>query len=535
MLAAGAVFLVAWCWKLWQPPMAVVGTGNGDVSVGTQTDRSVNPTKSAAAEVGGATTQTLLDREDASSVEGILELVLVQGTGSARASVARVHGKMLAELQFRLSPYPMARVPESSDVLSCEVDTRTTFAVPEGAWTWLRVLTEAGRVMFEAVPPFRGHRVLEVDLMRRPMVFLRVVDAGHLRARAGAVVKVLHSDPWGGDGGVSGAARSVQCDARGEAVLVDLPRGRHLFLAGDATPGEGAPSTASLLWSGEDHGSDALVVLAEPAPRQEFVVTALVERGPLSSPSPKLVLRCIDEPQQPAVPQVGTLRTGPQAVTFRCPKGVYEMDVLPLGSCHIDGDREVEVGDREGTATVVISAQQPRTHVTFRGIGSEDYPVRVSLQKCDRMRNDDPELEFVGPLHWGIGGALIPALKEKVLVLVLGRSRSFVSACPVSLAGEEVEVEVRPATCLRVDWALEPPPAGDSPVLFVEQGAQSWGRMFERRTVLTPAGLRPALVATVVVPAGPALLQVMRNNDCVWTDPVVLGGRFLGLQAAARQ
>lgn len=486
-------------------------------SVVDHSQPSVLPERDAAPERSGPTSE-----------QALLRIVLDGGPAPGRARIAWVTGPRLGELEYQLVPEDVPGLREPPGVVSLDVAGQCEVPVPPGSWTWVRVASSDRRVLFEAVPPFEGSRELRVDLRRPPLIHVRVLDASYVRARPRAEVRVLRSEWTNARQPELALVRTVMCDGSGEANIGGIPSGRILLLTRGAQPGDREPSTAVISWRAEadSQASDVVVSLVETAPRRQVRICAHVGAGLAASPTPKLFLRRIDLIGGELIPQREVLRVGVQDVVFDAPEGTYQLEALPIGTCRLEGSCRLDVGAMGIECTVAVTPVPASTQVTLLGMGP-DEPWRVAVQPVDGLRMDDPERLFFGPLHWGAGGATVPPIAELVWVQALGRSRSFVSKSPVVLSGPRVAVEMETATCLRVDWAGDLHDGSTAPMLVAKVGSLECVRPFQRDLVLAPAGKRPGLVASLVLPAGRTELQAWVGGTQVWSKDVALSGRLV--------
>ncbi len=523
-VSAVLALLVTWFWGTWYLP-GQAGP-DGDVGRNTGIPEAGSPPATPFEVVAAR-----LQRDAPPAVLGTLHVLVRNGADAGTGRISLVHGPRLTTLQRALAPFADQREAEPGTVHSNGPVERLDASVPVSHWTWIRVSTTEGLVLFESAAPFSGERTVEIDLARPPAIHLTVLGACHVESRPYAIARVMHLELAAPPQVAPRFLRSVRCDALGMAVLRDLPAGRLLFAAGDAGQHEGAPCVATLLWGGLETKSDTLVVIAERPPLFDVIVTVNVDGDELSSPRPKLYLRRHDDLQQLPVTMQGVLRTGLQEVTFRCPAGAYEANVLPIGACAFDGPRRIDVVESGPAGSLSVAAMPSETRFRLKGPRSRDYPLRVSAHVASGMRDDNPML-FLGPLSWGAEGAWVPVQETELWLSARGRYGPFLSRTPVRWLPGEASVEMVDATCVRLTWGSGMPEGGWPLVMLVQEGEHEWMRPFQRQVVETRAGRVPALAAEVVVPRGNARLSVYVGARAVWQRDVTLAGRCMEWTAA---
>jgi hypothetical protein len=404
-------------------------------------------------------------------------------------------------------------------------------------WTWLRFRADNGASTFERVPPLRADARQILELPPRPRMHVLVLASDWQTPRADARVVFHHTDLAPGSSYPT-LTTEHRTDPAGVLVLDDLPKGRLVVATDGADPIEPPPATATVMW-GYTEG-DVGVVLVQAEPRFQLTLHVFLANGAATSPSavrPKIFLTSVDDAAARHIPQQGVLAAGAQEVEFRVPPGRYQVGVLPGGEVNVLDGAIVEVTAPSANASVSLVPNPSRTTLHLRGPGLSDPPLRVNLEPSNGLRHDDPDLMFVGPVHWQSAEASIPQCNEPCWVTCLGRQRAFISASPLLLNSPRIDAEMVPATCVSVSWIQGAPGGQTLPHLIVtgrEETGQDWeaARPFERVAMACPGGRTPALLARIVVPFGRLRLEALAGTRTVWTRECTADSRQLTLEVS---
>jgi len=126
--------------------------------------------------------------------------------------------------------------------------------------------------------------------------------------------------------------------------------------------------------------------------------------------------------------------------------------------------------------------------------------------------DDEFALMFCGPYKWHLDKQ-ITALPDLVCDLVVtGRTGFWLSKGPTSLAGARIQVNLQPATQIRVTWKHFPRGESTEALLHVRTRGSEFFRVMSRRFAPDGGRMDPAFVATVIVPRGPVAIEC-QNKD----------------------
>ncbi len=344
------------------------------------------------------------------------------------------------------------------------------------------------------VAPFSGRVDIEVPLAaERTALHVQVLDhelqgpVGRTRVIVEQVGQLASVD-----------RREAETDADGYALFLGCS-GELSVRTEHAAPIDASPWRRVVQVAPRCEAAETFLTIAKPLPRRTVSLDITVQglgEGLLGGP--RLFARDLSRGE--LIPIRQHLRMGVQRLEVQLLDGDYDFDAVPLG--------QVQVATPEGTLTVGpgtasrvklhVSSNEARTMTVLRGVDADEFPLRVTLRSLDNCPAVGQELLAVGPTAWHLAAQNLPSVPRPHQVVVFSRRRALVSRSAVALQGASIEVDLIPATAVRVHWAG----ATTSPVLTV--AALAGSLVVPLRADIVRAGARDevAWVAQVVVPCG---------------------------------
>ncbi|MCB9868457.1 MAG: hypothetical protein H6837_01290 [Planctomycetes bacterium] len=434
-------------------------------------------------------------------------LVLTVRDAAGKPASGLVSWRATPEPDLSGDALPMFAGEKSGSVHQANFQDTASIRLPAGHWLWLKV-TPAHRLAsawFLRVPPFRGMRrktlVLD-DTTRALHVF--VWNATLTGPCADGEVSLYAAE---GAGSAPVPVQRLRTDAHGYALAQPLPPGGFLVCGPGSSPGDTHPFTAHMMLPAGVPVAELSCSVAARAPCSFLRLTVVVApecAKALQGAGGKLFLKRKDDGSGAAVPLPGLLVEGKTTHRVAVAPGTYEIACLPAGCVTIrDTERYVSVAaGREQAATVAVAAGCAVVRLSLIGIPQHEFPITVHARADAALIDEDSRLVFLGPYRWRTPDAQVAGLPRSVVLVAHSRHRPYVSIRPLELRATTGPVPMTAATRLQVTWLGPRAVACRDPIL-VARSSHGQNEVLLRRTLARDGSrIRPALEASLVVPAG---------------------------------
>ncbi len=233
----------------------------------------------------------------------------------------------------------------------------------------------------------------------------------------------------------------------------------------------------------------------------------------------KLFLRQLDGTGPRLIPQRHTIQPGVCSIELNVPAGTYAIDALPMGEYRFD-PATIVVNKDAKPASVFADRVEARMRLELHGISHRFLPLRISPLILDSLASEDPGILFLGPSHWSRLAMDVAPLRQTVRLVAFGRNSGFISTDKVNLEGEQQEVEMQPATFVRLEWRGLRDLHGA--VATVNSDHRAVAKTFQPELIHVGGSTLPGWVCTCVLPRGPLHIEVHSHEGSkIWMTDVV--------------
>jgi hypothetical protein len=396
---------------------------------------------------------------------------------------------------------------------------RASVPLAEDRWTWARIADGGvGRSRYLLVPPSALAREASVTFQdHSPVLHVLVLDEDGERPAADANITVHRRDPT--STGLEAVARATSSEI-GYARIAVPEAGPYLVCAG-ALPGEGDPYVTGVVLPEDGPLTEYVCTVVRPGARGTVRLRVDARLGPQQVAF--LYLRDANPPGA-ILPIKARIAAGEQVLTTSLAPGDYELDVLPSGDWRIVGARTVQVAaGAEAELAVRLEAAPRRVTVRLRGVPDRLLPVTVRPLRAGALRGEGERDLFCGTHRWYSFAEQTGEIGEPCRFVVEARSDLWISPQPLRLVGGAVDLDVVPASRLKIAWA-----ANGVRTALVDADGGGWSETVALRARLraSGAGRERVMLGEIVVPQGAVKLRCWDPADGaeLWTASVEARG-----------